>query len=153
LVSFKICLEIRTMHRPVIDGILETAVYVDDMEAAHLFYSDTLGLKRMVAGERLFAYDAGPAQTLLVFHRGHTGTDVETAGGVVPGHDTVGHSHFAFRISSNQIQPWRRHLADSGVEIISEVVWPAGGTSLYFNDPDGNVLELAVAPLWPNYLS
>jgi catechol 2,3-dioxygenase-like lactoylglutathione lyase family enzyme len=141
------------MHRPVIDGILETAVYVDDMEAAHLFYSDLLGLKRMVAGERLYAYDAGPAQTLLVFHRGHTGTDVETSGGVVPGHDTVGHSHFAFRISSNQIQPWRRHLADSGVEIISEVVWPAGGTSLYFNDPDGNVLELAVAPLWPNFLS
>jgi len=139
--------------RPKLDGILETAVYVDDMDAAHDFYSEILGLKRMVAGDRLFAYDAGPAQALLVFHRGHTGEDVATSGGIVPGHDTNGHSHFAFRISGDQLQPWRDYLSDKGVEVISEVVWPAGGTSLYFNDPDGNVLELAAAPLWPNFLS
>lgn len=141
------------MPIPAIDGILETAVYVDDMEAAHAFYSGVLGLPRMVRGERLFAYDAGPAQALLVFHRGHTGEDVETSGGLVPGHGTSGHSHFAFRIRQDQLQPWRDYLAGQGIEITSEVVWPAGGTSIYFNDPDGNVLELAAAPLWPNYLS
>lgn len=139
--------------RPKLDGILETAVYVDDMEAAHAFYSDILGLKRMVAGERLFAYDAGPAQALLVFHRGHTGDDVPTSGGIVPGHDTNGHSHFAFRVSADQLQLWRDYLGEQGIAIISEVTWPAGGTSLYFNDPDGNVLELAAAPLWPNFLA
>ncbi|MEE4013374.1 VOC family protein [Roseibium sp. FZY0029] len=139
--------------RPKLDGILETAVYVDDMQAAHSFYSDILGLDRMVAGERLSAYDAGPAQTLLVFHRGHTGEDVETSGGVVPGHDTTGHSHFAFRISADQLAPWRDYLNEMNVEIISEVTWPAGGQSLYINDPDGNVLELVTAPLWPNFQS
>ncbi|WP_428644929.1 VOC family protein [Roseibium sp.] len=141
------------MTRPKIDGILETAVYVNDMEAAHAFYAGVLGLPRMVAGERLYAYDAGPAQVLLVFHRGHTGEDVVTAGGTVPGHDTTGRSHFAFRISQDALQPWRDYLAEQDVIITSEVVWPAGGTSLYFNDPDGNVLELAAAPLWPNFLS
>ncbi|GGB58481.1 lactoylglutathione lyase [Roseibium aquae] len=137
--------------RPPLDGLLETAVYVDDMDAAHAFYQDILGLKRMVKGTRLFAYDAGPAQALLVFHRGHTGEDVETPGGTVPGHDTEGHGHFAFRIAADQIGAWRRYLQDRQVEIISEVAWPAGGTSLYFRDPDGNVLELAAPPLWPNF--
>ncbi|WP_434051587.1 MAG: VOC family protein [Roseibium sp.] len=141
------------MSRPEINGVLETTVYVDDMDAAHAFYSHILGLKRMVAGDRLFAYDAGPGQALLVFRRGHTGEDVETSGGTVPGHHTSGHSHFAFRISTDQLQPWRDYLKANTVEIISEVVWPAGGTSLYFNDPDGNVLELAAPPLWPNFLS
>ncbi len=138
---------------PPIDGILETAVYVDDMAAAHQFYHGVLGLKRMVAGDRLYAYDAGPAQTLLVFHRGHTGADVETAGGMVPGHNTQGHSHFAFRISTENLEAWRIYFAEADVEIISEVTWPAGGQSLYFRDPDGNVLELAAAPLWPNFLA
>jgi catechol 2,3-dioxygenase-like lactoylglutathione lyase family enzyme len=139
--------------RPKLDGILETAVYVDDMDAAHGFYEGILGLKRMVAGDRLFAYDAGPAQTLLVFYRGHTGEDVPTPGGIVPGHDTSGHGHFAFRISNDQLDPWRDYLSSKGVDIISEVFWPAGGTSLYFKDPDGNILELASAPLWPNFLA
>ncbi|MBD8875460.1 VOC family protein [Roseibium polysiphoniae] len=139
------------MTAPSLDGILETAVYVDDMDAAHGFYEGVLGLTRMVAGDRLFAYDVGPAQTLLVFYRGHTGEDVATPGGIVPGHDSVGHSHFAFRVDAGKLQAWRDHFARCDVEIVSEVIWPAGGTSLYFNDPDGNVLELASAPLWPNF--
>ncbi len=139
------------MTGPKIDGILETAVYVDDMEAAHAFYQDVLGLKRMVAGDRLYAYDAGPAQTLLVFRRGHTSEDVPTDGGLVPGHHSEGPSHFAFRIAKEQIDLWRAYLDEKGVPIISEVVWPAGGKSLYFNDPDGNVLELTSPPLWPNF--
>ncbi|MBD1545881.1 VOC family protein [Roseibium aggregatum] len=136
---------------PRLDGILETSVYVDDMETAHAFYSGVLGLKRMVSGDRLYAYDAGPAQTLLVFHRGHTGEDVQTPGGVVPGHDTTGPSHFAFRTSREALDDWRAYLGTSDVEIISEVNWPAGGQSLYFRDPDGNVLEIAAPPLWPNF--
>ncbi|MEO1115104.1 MAG: glyoxalase, partial [Pseudomonadota bacterium] len=59
----------------------------------------------------------------------------------------------AFRIGRDDVQSWRDYLKANAIDIISEVVWPAGGTSLYFNDPDGNVLELAAPPLWPNFLS
>jgi hypothetical protein len=31
------------------------------------------------------------------------------------------------------------------------VTWPAGGISLYLDDPDGNVVELASPALWPNF--
>nr|WP_248304777.1 hypothetical protein [Breoghania sp. L-A4] len=42
-------------------------------------------------------------------------------------------------------------MTASGVPITSEVTWPAGGISLYLNDPDGNVLELGAPPNWPNF--
>ncbi|MBA5777958.1 VOC family protein [Stappia sp. F7233] len=137
---------------PPIGGILETSVYVEDLERAHAFYNGVLGLKRMVEGERLFAYDAAPGETLLVFRRGFTAEDIATPGGVVPGHHSEGPSHFAFKIAGRDLQPWRDYLAAASIDIISEVVWPAGGTSLYFRDPDNNVLELAAPPLWPNYV-
>ncbi|WP_321337728.1 VOC family protein [Breoghania sp.] len=136
---------------PAIGGILETAVYVDDMQAAHTFYGGVLGLERMVEGDRLFAYDAGPGETLLVFRRGVTSEDIETPGGIVPGHHCEGPSHFSFKIAQADLDAWRAYLPEAGVEIISEVTWPAGGTSLYFNDPDGNVLEMAAPALWPNF--
>ena len=41
-----------------------------------------------------------------------------------------------------------RALRKCGVAIESEVDWPSGGTSLYFRDPAGNVLELAPPTLW-----
>ena len=69
---------------PPLQGILETAVYVDDLEKAHAFYAGVIGLKRMVGGDRLCAYDAGPGETLLVFARGQTIEDTVTDGGVIP---------------------------------------------------------------------
>lgn len=136
---------------PRVQGILETAVYVNDLEAAYRFYGGVLGLERMLSGDRLHAYDAGPGETLLVFARGLTSEDLETPGGTVPGHHSDGPSHFAFRIAKADVEPWRAHLLASGVTIRSEVTWPAGGISLYLDDPDGNVVELASPALWPNF--
>jgi catechol 2,3-dioxygenase-like lactoylglutathione lyase family enzyme len=31
------------------------------------------------------------------------------------------------------------------------VTWPLGGTSLYFRDPDGHLLELATPGIWAVY--
>jgi hypothetical protein len=38
-------------------------------------------------------------------------------------------------------------LGERGVEIESEVHWERGGTSVYFRDPDNNLLELATPKL------
>ena len=136
---------------PPLAGILETAIYVDDLERAHAFYNGVLGLERMMGSDRLYAYNAAPAETLLVFRRGFTRDDSPTSGGIVPGHHGEGPSHFAFKIAVEDVEVWRTHLAARDVSLVSEVVWPAGGTSLYVNDPDGNVVEFAAPPLWPNY--
>jgi catechol 2,3-dioxygenase-like lactoylglutathione lyase family enzyme len=68
-----------------------------------------------------------------------------------PPHDTLGGGHFAFAISPNVIEDWRVFLAKQGVTIESEVRSERGGISLYFRDPDNNLLELATPGLWPNF--
>ena len=133
-----------------IQGVLETSVYVDDLDRAHFFYNDVLGLERMFEGDRLYAYDAGPRSVLLVFLRHGAVDDLETPGGTIPGHNSVGPAHFAFGIETDAYERWKLHMEARHVAIISEVEWPAGGKSFYFNDPDGNVLELATPGNWPN---
>ncbi|MBN9434193.1 MAG: VOC family protein [Bosea sp.] len=140
------------MAAPRISGVLETALYVDDMERAVRFYRDVVGLKLM-SGEgdpRFAAFDAGPSSVLLIFRRGGTLADIVLPGGRIPAHDGSGPLHFALRIADADYEPWRRHLADRGVAITAEMMWPQGGRSLYFADPDGHVVELATPGIWAN---
>ena len=57
---------------PPLAGVLETALYVDDMARARGFYEAALGLSPMFADERLTAYPVGGRSALLVFLRGST---------------------------------------------------------------------------------
>ncbi|WP_211095180.1 VOC family protein [Sphingomonas olei] len=138
------------MTRPRIAGLLETALYVDDMARSVGFFRDVLGLAPMIESDRLTAFDAGHGGVLLVFARGQSTEDVATPGGTIPGHDGHGPLHMAFAIAASDLDAWRAHLAGCGVAVTEEVSWPAGGHSLYFNDPDGHVLELATPGLWKN---
>ena len=136
---------------PRIEGLLETALYVDDMARSLAFFRDVMGLAPMLETERLIAFDAGRQGVLLVFQRGASIADMPGPGGVVPGHDGQGSLHMAFAITEESYDEWHRHLTEAGVTIRGEMRWPRGGRSLYFEDPDGHVLEVATPGLWPNY--
>ena len=138
------------MNRPRISGVLETALYVDDMARSVVFFREVLGLATMFDSERLTAFDAGHGSVLLVFARGQSVDDVTTPRGTIPGHDGHGPLHMAFAINAADYGAWCEQLTGHGVAITQEVSWPAGGKSLYFNDPDGHVLELATPGLWQN---
>jgi catechol 2,3-dioxygenase-like lactoylglutathione lyase family enzyme len=135
---------------PPITGVLETAIYVDDVGRASAFYQSILGLPALMADDRIVALDAGPASVLLIFKRGETLSDIETPGGTIPAHDGSGPIHFALRIPAGVLDAWRDHLVAKGVAITAEMAWPQGGHSLYFNDPDGHVVELATPGIWSN---
>ncbi|MEX2466882.1 MAG: VOC family protein [Gemmatimonadota bacterium] len=139
------------MDAPRIDRILETPLYVGDVEQAARFYERTLGLRRMSTGERLIPMDAGGGTVLLLFQRGATDTGTSFEGGWIPSHDGRGTAHFAFAVDAGEIDAWRAHLRNEGVEIESEVEWDRGGVSLYFRDPDGHSVELASPGVWPVY--
>lgn len=136
---------------PKISGLLESSLYVDDMPRSVDFFERILGLDAMFRSERLTAFDAGRSGVLLVFLRGASVADMPSPLGVVPGHDGSGRVHVAFAIDADAFGPWHRHLQAHGVTIRSEVRWPRGGRSLYFDDPDGHLLEMATPGLWPNY--
>jgi catechol 2,3-dioxygenase-like lactoylglutathione lyase family enzyme len=136
---------------PRISGLLETALYVADMARARAFFTEVMGLTPMLAGDRLTAFDAGRQGVLLLFLAGGSVEDMPGPRGTVPGHDGSGPVHMAFAIAAEEYEPWRAHLAVHDVPLRGEMAWPRGGRSLYFDDPDGHLIELATPGLWPNY--
>lgn len=135
---------------PAIAGVIETAVYVDDLERAREFYEGTLMLNVMFEDERIRAYKVGRSAFLL-FKRGASDKNTVMKIGNIPAHDGTGQLHMAFAISADELSAWETLLDEHGVEIEGRVQWPKGGTSIYFRDPDGNLLELATPGLWENY--
>lgn len=140
------------MPAPPLLSILETALYVDDLDRADAFYTDVMGLPRLFADDRMRAFDVNRANVLLLFRRGATTLPVKTGGGVIPPHDATGQIHMAFAIRPADAATWREHLQGHGVAIEGTSEWQRGGHSLYFRDPDGNMLEVATTPgLWPGF--
>lgn len=135
---------------PAIEGVLETAVYVDDMERAKEFYEGTLMLAVMFHDERMRAYKVGRS-AFLVFRRGASDKNTVMKIGNIPAHDGNGPLHMAFAIAADELDAWENLLDEHGVAIEGRVQWPKGGTSIYFRDPDGNLLEFATPGLWENY--
>jgi catechol 2,3-dioxygenase-like lactoylglutathione lyase family enzyme len=127
-----------------IQGIIETALYVDDLDAAEHFYGTTLGLRRIgkQAGRHVF-FQAGDSSILLVFL-----SEATLKGDILPSHGTTGPGHCAFGIERESLDGWRLHLQASGVSIEKEVEWPSGGRSLFFRDPAGNSVELVTPGVW-----
>lgn len=138
---------------PAIHGVVETILYTDDLPRAAAFYTNVMGLKRMVGdGERFESFDSGRQRVLLLFKRGGTLTPQPVpSGGVIPPHDGNGPHHVAFAIAADEYQAWSAHLRAAGIEIESETTWERGGRSLYFRDPDRHLVELVTPGIWPCY--
>jgi len=137
---------------PAIEGVLESALYVADLERAENFYRNLLNFPILISQERMCALrvpgkNAQGHQVLLLFRIGGSTQGEETPGGFIPPHDGHGKLHLAFSIATNELDAWRNHLLENGVEIESEVQ-ANNGRSLYFRDPDGHAIELATPGLW-----
>jgi catechol-2,3-dioxygenase len=121
------------------------------VDGARAFYEGVLGLQPMLHDERLTAYPVGQGSVLLLFRQGATHAPAPTPGGTIPPHHGSGHLHYAFAIAPENLDEWRDHLRRKEVAVESEVNWPGGSVSVYFRDPEGNLVELATPGLWKNY--
>jgi catechol 2,3-dioxygenase-like lactoylglutathione lyase family enzyme len=135
----------------MLERVIESCLYVDDLDRAARFYEQVLGLTPLTRDARFCAYDVGGKSVLLLFRRGATLQTVHLPGGTIPPHDGHGPLHLAFAIAAETLQEWEQRLRDQGVAIEGRTDWSRGGHSIYFRDPDGHLLELATPGLWAIY--
>jgi catechol 2,3-dioxygenase-like lactoylglutathione lyase family enzyme len=136
---------------PQLDAILETALYVDDLDRAVRFYSEVLELNPLYQDGRLCAFSVGGRNVLLLFPRGGSLETVHMPGGTIPPHDGAGPLHVAFAIGKDELPKWEERLGANNIAIEGRTTWKRGGESIYFRDPDGHLLELATPGLWAIY--
>jgi catechol 2,3-dioxygenase-like lactoylglutathione lyase family enzyme len=136
--------------RPQVNGILETALYVADLERSRAFYQRLMGFDCFLFDKRMCALGVPGRGVLLLFERHGSAAPSHTPVGTIPAHDGLGTLHLAFGIPAESLAAWEAHLGGLGIAIESRITWARGGTSLYFRDPDGHSLEVATPGLWPN---
>ena len=136
---------------PKLAGVIETALYVDDLDRARAFYEEVLGLSRLTGDQRFVAFDVGGRSVLLLFRRGSTLEPVYLPGGTIPPHDGSGPLHMAFAIAADELAGWESRLRGKNVVIEGRTDWPRGGHSVYFRDPDNHLLELVTPEVWAIY--
>jgi catechol 2,3-dioxygenase-like lactoylglutathione lyase family enzyme len=132
-------------------GVLETALYVDDLDKAEHFYGKLLGLPKIFSVPGRHLVFRSQESILLIFRPDHTERErVVINGGAIPLHGSRGPGHMAFRVARDELESWRAYFGEAGVPVESEVSWPNGAHSIYFRDPAGNSLELATPDMWTN---
>lgn len=127
-----------------IKAVIETAIYVDDLEATEAFYRTVLALPVIAKepGRHVF-FQVGETSVLLAFR-----AEAALKGDQLPPHGAAGPGHFALGIEAESLDAWRKRLQSHGILIEKEVEWPRGGKSIYFRDPARNLVELITPGVW-----
>src|SRR3972149_7728783 len=114
--------------RPKLTGVLETALYVDDVERARAFYERLFGFESLGGDDRLVALSVAGRQVLLVCKRGASLALGATA------HDATGQQHLCLAVEAAELDRWEKWLAENKVEIIERRTWERGGAPPPFLD-------------------
>jgi catechol 2,3-dioxygenase-like lactoylglutathione lyase family enzyme len=128
---------------PPFAGILETILYVDDLEAAERFYAEVLRLPLDSRKPGLFAFFRLPDSMLLLFE-----PQAARRAREVPAHGATGPGHICFAAREFELDGWKARLEAAGVTVEHEQHWPRGGRSFYIRDPAGNSVEIATPRIW-----
>jgi len=125
--------------------IKETCLYLHDLEEAKKFYHETLELPLIsyLPGKHIF-FKAG-SSVLLCFNPEDSKSKKSP-----PAHFGGGKQHFAFEVRDQEYEKAKEWIRNKGIMITDEVTWQSGIKSFYFEDPEGNVLEIVPENgIWP----
>ena len=131
-----------------LEGILESSLYTDDLDAAEHFYGAVLGLERLTAVEGRHVFFRCGRAMVLIFNPEATSQPPLNPDFPVPPHGASGPGHLCFSVPGDEIDGWAERLGAAGVAIEADFRWSNGARSIYFRDPAGNSLECAEPKLW-----
>ena len=136
---------------PNLNRLLESSLYVEDLDRSVQFYTVVLNLETLTSDERFCALSVAGHQVLLLFRKGGSTEPAVIPGGIIPPHDGGGNLHLAFSIAAADLEHWEKRLKENGIPVESKVHWPRGGQSLYFRDPDNHLVEFVTPGCWSIY--
>jgi lactoylglutathione lyase len=119
-----------------IRGIDYTVIFARDMPAMRTFYGTTLGFPlHKELSQKWIEYRIG-ANILALTVRGALFDDPPPPAGALS-------LQMAFRVAPDEVATCASTLKERGVKIVSGPTdQPFGHRTLFFRDPDGNVLEI-----------
>jgi catechol 2,3-dioxygenase-like lactoylglutathione lyase family enzyme len=119
-----------------VTGLDHIVLCVRDVAATRAFYERVLGMASREERPGKYSLQFGANKISL--------QDAATSPAIA--RDTVPGSGNFCLLSDTPVEAWRAHLVEQGVEILDSGLRDgATGTiaSLYFNDPDGNLVEVS----------
>lgn len=129
-------------------GVLEAALYVDDLDRAKAFYGDMLGLEQISQREGRDVFFRCGATMVLIFRAEETRKPALAGALPIPVHGATGAGHICFAVEGALLDALRQRLEAAGVQIEADFRWSSGARSVYVRDPDGNSVEFAEPRLW-----
>ncbi len=139
-----------TSSIPSLNQVIESCIYVDDLDAALPFYRDLLGLELVTAEmSRHLFFKCGNSMVLVFKPEATLQPGCRGEGHVeVPTHGAQGPGHLAFAVTEDELEVWRARFQEFNCPVEMEIEWPGGGHSLYVRDPGNNSIEVVTPKLW-----
>ena len=123
--------------------IKESCLYVEDIDRSEHFYHQMLGLPVISKVEKRHIFFRAGSSVLLCFIPEATRNEK-----TLPPHYASGKQHLAFEVGVHNYLETRELLIQKGITITHEQAWKESLKSIYFEDPDGHVLEIVPVGIW-----
>jgi len=98
------------MSEAVVLGVMEAALYVDDLDAAEAFYGGVLGLERITRADGRHVFFRCGQSVVLCFIAAATEVVSEMTAMPVPPHGARGPGHMCFAATRAAQAAWRERL-------------------------------------------
>ncbi len=127
-----------------VKGLGEVSIRVTDLDAMHKFYEEVVGLKVLSREDsyvffRIADGYGGHSQNLALFRADNLGFLRTKLAQVKP--ETTSLHHVAFNVALEDFESERRRLEALGIDVEATTHAWLHVRSLYFPDPEGNLLE------------